>query len=136
MNTSHIHNKEQLNSLFIWLGKQIDDGGTLNIAVTKVKKQRTLTQNKALHKYCELLAEALNDAGYDFRTFIKEGISVPFTKDLVKEHLWRPVQKVVLDENSTTKPDTSGYSKVYDVLNMHLITNKNIFVPWPDKNSI
>jgi len=31
------------------------------------KQQRTLLQNKALHKYCELLATALNDAGFDMR---------------------------------------------------------------------
>ena len=31
-----------------------------------VTKQRTITQNAAVHKYCELLAEALNDAGWSF----------------------------------------------------------------------
>ena len=100
----------------------------------KTGKQRTLTQNRALHKFCSMLAEQLNDAGYDFRTFVKEGYPVPFNESLVKEHLWRPIQKAVTGKESTTKPETHEYSKIYDVLNQKLAEH-GVFVPWPSKEA-
>lgn len=96
----------------------------------KTGKQRTSTQNRALHKWCAMVAVALNDAGYDFRTFIKEGYPVPFNESLVKEHLWRPVQKVMTGKDSTTKPETHEYAEIYDVLNAKLAEH-SVYVPWP-----
>lgn len=133
MNEQLITCKEQLDAYYKYLESKLGKEGAIKIAV-KSAKQRTLTQNRALHKYCSMLSDALNDAGFDFRTFIKEGIEVPFTPDLVKEHIWKPVQKAVLGIESTTEAKTSDYSKVYDAINLHLINNKNIFVEWPDRH--
>ena len=47
----------------------------------KSGKTRTLTQNASLHKFCSMLAQAMNDAGFDIRVFIKEGYPVPFTEE-------------------------------------------------------
>jgi len=58
-----------------------------------MREQRTLTQNRALHKYCELLAEALNDAGYEMKAVLAvKVVDVPWSKELVKEALWKPIQ--------------------------------------------
>ena len=43
-------------------------------------KQRTLQQNKALHKYFEILADTLNEAGLDARVVLKPEIEIPWTK--------------------------------------------------------
>ena len=128
-----ITNQHQLDSYYLFLKSKLEKEGAIKVNA-KSAKQRTLTQNRALHKYFSMLADELNNAGYDFRTFIKDGIAVPFTPDLVKEYIWRPVQRAVLQTESTTEADTVDYSQVYDVLNMHLITNKNIFVQWPDRH--
>ncbi len=93
--------------------------------------KRTDAQNRALHKWLELVSEALNDAGLDVRHTLREEIEIPWNKDLAKEHLWRPVQKAVLGKESTTEPERSEYTQVYDVLNRHLGEKLGIHVPWP-----
>ena len=96
----------------------------------KSGKTRTLTQNASLHKFCSMLAQAMNEAGFDFRVFIKEGYPVPFTEELVKEYIWKPIQKAVTGHESTTKPEPKQYSEVYDVLNVKL-ADHGLYVPWP-----
>lgn len=96
-------------------------------------KTRTTTQNRALHLYCRMLAEALNSAGLDQRQTLKPGIEMPWNEAAVKEFLWRPVQVAVLNKESTTEPDSSEYAAVYDVLNRHLIERLGVSVEWPQQ---
>jgi hypothetical protein len=84
------------------------------------EKQRTVQQNKALHLYFELIAEKLNEAGLDMRAVLKPNIEIPWTKESVKEHLWRPVQDLYLKKDSTTELTTDEITKVYEVLNRFL----------------
>lgn len=65
--------------------------------------QRTGQQNRALHKGCELLAEALNDAGLDMRVVLKPEINIPWTKTSVKEYIIRPIMRAMTTKNSTTE---------------------------------
>ena len=94
-------------------------------------EQRTRLQNKALYKYFELLAEALNDAGLDMKTVLKPEIDIPWTKDSVKIHLWKPIQKIMMDKDSTTEMNTKDPSNIYQVLDRHLDEKFNISVDWP-----
>lgn len=50
---------------------------------TPSEKIRTAKQNKALHKFCELLAEACNEAGISQRLFL-EGLEVDNSPESVK----------------------------------------------------
>ena len=99
-------------------------------------KSRTLTQNRALHKFCDILAIALNDAGLDQKKLLKPSIDIPWTQNAVKEMLWRPVQVAVTGIKSTTKPEASQYSAIYEVLNRHLSMKHGISVPWPIKREL
>jgi hypothetical protein len=56
-------------------------------------KTRTHKQNNALHVYCRMLSEALNDAGYDMKKTLKQEVEIPWTTELVKQYLWKPVQE-------------------------------------------
>jgi hypothetical protein len=98
-------------------------------------RSRTLTQNRALHKYCQMLADALNESGLDQRNVLKPEVDIPWTQNAVKENLWRPIQVAVTGLDSTTKPETSQYSAIYEVLNRHLAMKLGISVPWPCKDS-
>lgn len=102
----------------------------------KTGKQRTLTQNACLHLYCQQVADALNSAGFDMRTTIKNDVEIPWTDALVKDLMWRPVQKAITGQESTVKPKTSEYSEIYDVLNRHLINKLGISVAWPSKETM
>lgn len=100
----------------------------------KTGKQRTPTQNAALHVYCGLLADALSDAGYDRKVTTPIGqVSMPWTKDAVKENIWRPIQIALTNEQSTTAPLRKQYADIYDVIHRHMIETKGISVQWPVK---
>lgn len=87
--------------------------------MTPPEKQRTIQQNKALHLYFELLAQSI-DAGLDMRVVLKPEVEIPWTKESVKDHLWRPVQELYLKKDSTTELTTDEIAKVYEVLNRFL----------------
>lgn len=106
----------------------------LTITVDSGKK-RTLPQNNALHLYCEQVANELNGAGYDFRTFIKQGIEVPFNRDLVKGYIWLPIMKAMFSKESTKDLERAEYPQVYEVVNRAL-SEKGIHVPFPNSEQV
>jgi hypothetical protein len=124
-----ISNESQLNAYYEHLKTKLAKDQAISVTV-KSAKTRTLTQNRSLHLFCKQLAEVLNDAGFDFRVFIKEGYPVPFNDRLVKEYIWGPVQKAITGFDSTTKPEPTQYTEIYDALNAKLCEH-GIFAPWP-----
>lgn len=99
-----------------------------------VSEQRTNLQNRSLHKFCEMLAEELNNAGYDMKATLKEDAEIPWNKDLVKEFLWKPIQKAMVDKTSTTEMDTTDPSKIHEVLMRHLGSKLGInYIDWPSQ---
>ena len=97
-------------------------------------KQRSMTQNAALHLYCEMPSETLNHAGHERMVTTPIGqVSVPWTKDSVKENIWRPVQIALTKEQSTTAPLRGQYADIYDVIHRHMVDAKGISVLWPVK---
>lgn len=97
----------------------------------KDRKQRTLQQNKALHLFCRMLSDALNDAGYDVRTTLKQDFEIPWSDSLVKELIWKPVMKAMDGIDSTTEMNTVDPSEIYEVVNRHLSEKFGVSVPWP-----
>jgi hypothetical protein len=96
-------------------------------------KTRTSAQNNALHVYCRLLGEKLNDSGYDMKRVIKQEVDIPWSPSLVKEYLWKPIQKIVANEDSTAKAGSDDYYKTYSVLSRHLSDKFGVFVEFPSK---
>lgn len=96
-------------------------------------KTRTSAQNNALHVYCRLLGEKLNDSGYDMKRVIKQEVDIPWSPSLVKEYLWKPIQKIVANEDSTAKAGSDAYYKTYSVLSRHLSDKFGVFVEFPSK---
>lgn len=96
-------------------------------------KQRTIAQNRSLHLYFTLLAEELNQAGYDMRRTLKPGVDIPWGSNTVKEYLWKPIQNAQLMKQSTTELTTKEIDKVYDVLNRHLGEITGVSVPFPSE---
>ena len=98
------------------------------------RKGRTLTQNRALHLFLGHLAEALNDSGFDMVAVLNDGVSIPWSTESAKEHLWKPIQKAMLNKESTTEANTTDYSAVYEVLTRHLGSKLGIQCPaWPSR---
>lgn len=98
---------------------------------------RSPLQNNSLHLFCEFLAHALNESGYDMKEVLsrlsKES-DIPWTKTAVKERLWRPVQKAMTNEKSTTKPKRTEYPEIYEALMRALgQAGIEVDVEWPCK---
>jgi hypothetical protein len=98
--------------------------------MTEIK--RTQTQNKALHKYFELLAQALNEAGYTVQLVLKEKMELDWDKDMVKDLLWRSAQQAILRKRSTMELNKQqDIDKVYEHLNRHMAEKFGLHVPFP-----
>ena len=99
-------------------------------------KQRTGLQNRSLHKFCQMLADVLNDAGYDMKRTLKHDVEIPWTMENVKNHLWRPIQIALTEKESTTELDTVEPTAIHEVLCRHLGTKLGVTVPpWPCEES-
>ena len=93
-------------------------------------ERRTLQQNSALHLYFELVAEALNDAGYDVKRAVE--IDISWTKESVKELLWKHIQKTMYGKLSTTELNkVQEIDRIYDNLNRFLAKLGIENVPFP-----
>ncbi len=99
------------------------------------EQQRTPPQNRSLHLYCTLLANALNDAGLDMKKTLKPEIDIPWTCENVKNHLYKPILKSLTGKGSTIDMDTKDPSMVYEILNRFMGEKHGVTVEWPNRNS-
>lgn len=97
-------------------------------------QRRTNQQSKALHLGMEFIAEELNNAGYDMKKVLKQEVDIPWTKETVKEYLFKPIMKALYHHESTTDlKKTEEIEKVWDTLMRHLGEKFHIeYVPFPN----
>jgi len=99
-------------------------------------KTRTLAQNSALHLYFTMLADELNSAGLDMKKVLKPEVDIPWTLESIKNHLWRPIQKIMFNKKSTTELTKSEVTEVWEVLNRSLSSKHGIGVPFPSEEQL
>lgn len=97
------------------------------------KPVRTNQQNAALHKYCSMLSDEFNNAGYDVRTTLSQDIEIPWTPTLIKELIFKKVMTAHYPEiTSTTKLDTAQVSVIYEIINRYTAEKHGVSVEFPD----
>lgn len=69
------------------------------------------------------------------RAVLKPQIDIPWTGDSVKEYLWRSIQKVQLQKESTKDLSTKDIDVVYETLNRHLGEKFGIHVEFPSNEA-
>lgn len=98
------------------------------------EKQRTLRQNRALHKYCELMSSDLQAAGIDQRAFYelcKDGFEVPWSMEAFKG-LFRQVAHTLYPEiESTSQLTTKQLQTVYEVVDSRVSELTGVRNEWP-----
>jgi hypothetical protein len=99
----------------------------------EIKLKRTPQQNKAFHKGCRLLAAALADAGLDAKKTLKPEVDIPWTPEMVKDLLYKPILKAMYGKESTSDMETEEVSEVWKVLNRHLAEKFGVQVPFPSE---
>ena len=97
------------------------------------EKQRTLLQNRSLHKYCTDIADLLNESGISMAVFFQD-IEVDFTMEIVKE-LFRKIARVKYNKTSTKILTTSELTAIAEEVNRHLAKH-GLHVEWPSKESL
>jgi len=110
----------------------LNDGD--KVKVKKITKKRSLQQNRALHLFFIMVSDNLNDLGITFvyRGLKGQEIETPYTEILVKETLWKPIQKTLFDIESTTELDTEKINKILDIL-VNFFAEKGISISFPSR---
>ena len=93
-------------------------------------------QQNALHLYCEDLADGLNAAGFDQRVVLKPGIEIPWSKESVKELLWKNVQMALIGKSSTADLAPGQVTEVYEALNKGIGVKFGVSAPFPTKEDV
>lgn len=100
------------------------------------EKQRTLKQNRAMHKYFQHLADELNDSGLDMRRTLKHDISIPWSGKTIKEFIWKPILKAQLGKESTTEMNTKDIDSVFETITRHMGEKFGLQVDFPSIESL
>lgn len=98
------------------------------------EKQRTDSQNRALHLYLTQVANELDRQGHTMQDVVKKitKVEIKPTMHNVKEIIWREIMKAQLGKESTTfLAKQEDIDKVYDVMNKWLGTYFEIHLPFP-----
>lgn len=130
-------NTKQWSTAIEYLTKHEDEN--LRLTVTHLGKFRTLTQNACVHKYCSMLAVALNESGqYRQKKIFGQAVEMPWTMTSVKEDVWHPVQFAMYPhaaskngEPSSSKLNTVEVGEVYKIISQNVAASRGIDVPWP-----
>jgi hypothetical protein len=104
------------------------------VPVNGAKRPKTDAQRNAFHVWCGLLAEELNAAGFDQRVVfaaMREGVDIPWGKITVKENLWKPIQKAVVQKAFTEELEINEHDQIYMVLHRWLVNNGFPCPMWP-----
>ena len=103
-------------------------------------KQRTIQQNKALYKWFELLAEALNDGGFSIQKTLRHDVEIPWTKEAIKILMWHRLQEAMFPPEkgkvSTTQLTTKQIDQIYDVMNKAIGERTSIHIPFPSEEDM
>ena len=99
------------------------------------QKQRTDSQNRALHLYLTQVANELDRQGHTMQDVVKKitKVEIKPTMHNVKEMIWREIMKAQLGKESTTfLAKQEDIDKCYDVMNKWLGTYFEIHIPFPN----
>lgn len=88
-----------------------------DVTIEGYRKTRSNQQNRALHKFFQMVADMLNERGQTFK--VLDEFESPFTMIIVKECIWKPIQRVMFDIESTKKINTLQINTILDVLADH-----------------
>jgi len=102
----------------------------------KQDKQRSISQNNAIHLFCSNLAKEFNDAGLDMKKVLKPTVDIPWTTQTVKEYIWKGIQNAQLQKKSTTELTTKEVTEIYETINRHLGEKFELHVPFPSIEEI
>lgn len=109
-------------------------GKGARIEIKEQDQTRSWRQNRALHLFFEQVSKELNDLGIPFVYHGLKGMEMEtsWTKDLFKNFVWKPIQKVMFGTESTTKLTTKQIDKIFEVINK-FFAERRIEITFPNQ---
>lgn len=103
----------------------------------KTEKQRTISQNRALHLCFTQVSTLLVEQGIDQRTIVKDlkGYSAPVTPEFLKL-VFKTIMWTMYRKDSTTMLSSSEMTNCFDVFQKFLQETYGIEVSWPSQDSL
>ena len=128
-NESDVIKYKEKSEYFIKNGKTVD--------LIEKKNTRTTLQNSALHLLFTIISNQLNEMGVEFKYFGLKGqvLHTRHTPNIVKEHVWKPIQKALFDIESTTKINTEQINEIVDVL-AKFFGERGIGIEFPNREHL
>ncbi len=117
------------------LENHIQRGKTIDLI--EKKRTRTTLQNSALHLLFTIVSNQLNEMGVEYKYFGLKGqvLETTHTPHIIKEFVWRPIQKTMFDIYSTTKINTDQINEIVDVL-AKFFAERGITIQFPSKQQL
>lgn len=102
---------------------------------TYTPKKRTDQQRKSIEVFCELLAKNLNLAGLEMKIVLKPEYKIWWTKESVKENIFKPMCKAMFNKESTADLEKLGQiDKVHEQIMQMLGEKFGLeWIDWPHK---
>lgn len=101
-------------------------------------KQRTEKQNNSIHLYLEWVAHEMINKGITVQNVVEQikKAEIEPSKEILKEVIWRPMQKIMFKKDSTTFLTKGEVTKVYEAMSMWLAKNFEIDLPFPSDEDL
>ena len=101
-------------------------------------KQRTELQNRALWLFMTLLAKALNEGGLEPRKVLKPTYNLQWTKEMIHDNIWIPIQQAMYGTNSTTfLHKQEQIDKIHEIIMREFGEKHELeYIPFPNDEDI
>lgn len=99
----------------------------------KQLKQRTIRQNKSIHKGCQQIADYLVENGISLNNAFKN-LDIPPTMETIKA-MYRSIAKAMYNVDSTSELKTYQVDKVWEVLTKTLSENTGLYFSFPSQET-
>ena len=121
-----IRTKENADMLHEFLLRQVSDGK--DMLLREEETTRTTRQNNALHAVLRRLAKGLNAAGHTVKHPFKPELELPWTENLCKETLMRPIITAMYGKESTTRLSRKELSEATEVMLSRIADLTGVYV--------
>lgn len=125
---------EEIQNSCLKLGFSVS---AIQLIIEKLPLKRSGLENKSLHVLFLNISQELNEMGLEFTYRGLKGIEIntTFTPEIVKNFIWRPLQKVLLDKESTTELTHNDISLIFEILGKWF-SEKGIVIEFPSIESL
>jgi hypothetical protein len=99
-------------------------------------KNLTGSQRGAIHLYCQQLSDALMAQGESVQDVLSKSIERSWTKETVKELLFKYIAKKAFNKDSTEDLEPKEITEIYDTINRFTSNNFGVHVPFPSMETL